>query len=216
MIIVDCYFISSFLNCWDCIFQIIFQLCLDDGHLGAIYHLHTVALADHAGGTGGLEHILFDQRNILDGAAQAGGAAVHVGQVVGTSQTFYDQGADRIIPCGGGAAGSGAAGVHVRTSVQLDFLGIVAARGLVVKLGDHKAENDVVQHKVHRTDHDHPHPVGLVVALPLPGTGAWMGALISALLHMDPKKTFPVIMLGVLTAGMIVSVLSFGILGNII
>ena len=43
-----------------------------------------------------------------------------------------------------------------------------------------------------------------------------MGALISALLHMDPKKTFPVIMLGVLTAGMIVSVLSFGILGNII
>ena len=50
----------------------------------------------------------------------------------------------------------------------------------------------------------------------LPGTGAWMGALISALLHMDPKKTFPVIMVGVLTAGMIVSVLSFGILGNII
>lgn len=62
-------------------------------------------------------------------------------------------------------------------------------------------------------------PIGgvyLFVALPLPGTGAWMGALISALLHMDPKKTFPVIMLGVLTAGMIVSVLSFGILGNII
>ena len=58
--------------------------------------------------------------------------------------------------------------------------------------------------------------VYLFVALPLPGTGAWMGALISALLHMDPKKTFPVIMLGVLTAGMIVSVLSFGILGNII
>ena len=57
--------------------------------------------------------------------------------------------------------------------------------------------------------------VYLFVALPLPGTGAWMGALISALLHMDPKKTFPVIMLGVLTAGMIVSVLSFGILGNI-
>ena len=58
--------------------------------------------------------------------------------------------------------------------------------------------------------------VYLFVALPLPGTGAWMGALISALLHMDPKKTFPVIMVGVLTAGMIVSVLSFGILGNII
>lgn len=58
--------------------------------------------------------------------------------------------------------------------------------------------------------------VYLFVALPLPGTGAWMGALISALLNMDPKKTFPVIMVGVLTAGIIVSVLSFGILGNII
>nr|WP_294682163.1 small multi-drug export protein [uncultured Anaerotignum sp.] len=58
--------------------------------------------------------------------------------------------------------------------------------------------------------------VYLFVALPLPGTGAWMGALISALLNMDPKKTFPVIMVGVLTAGIIVSVLSFGVLGNII
>lgn len=58
--------------------------------------------------------------------------------------------------------------------------------------------------------------VYLFVALPLPGTGAWMGALISVLLNMDPKKTFPVIMLGVLTAGIIVSVLSFGILGTII
>ncbi len=57
--------------------------------------------------------------------------------------------------------------------------------------------------------------VFLFVAVPLPGTGAWMGALISALLGMDPKKTFPVIMAGVLTAGLIVSVLSFGVLGSI-
>ena len=46
--------------------------------------------------------------------------------------------------------------------------------------------------------------VFLFVAVPLPGTGAWMGALISALLGMDPKKTFPVIMAGVLTASIIV------------
>lgn len=57
--------------------------------------------------------------------------------------------------------------------------------------------------------------VFLFVAIPLPGTGAWMGALISVLLNMDPKKTFPVIMLGVLTAGIIVSVLSFGLLGSL-
>lgn len=57
--------------------------------------------------------------------------------------------------------------------------------------------------------------VFLFVAVPLPGTGAWMGALISVLLNMDPKKTFPFIMLGVLTAGIIVSVLSFGVLGSL-
>ena len=55
----------------------------------------------------------------------------------------------------------------------------------------------------------------LFVAVPLPGTGAWMGALISVLLNMDPKKTFPVIALGVLTAGIIVSILSFGLLGSL-
>ena len=58
--------------------------------------------------------------------------------------------------------------------------------------------------------------VFLFVAIPLPGTGAWMGALISVLLNMDPKKTFPVIMVGVLTAGIIVSVLSFGLLGSLL
>lgn len=57
--------------------------------------------------------------------------------------------------------------------------------------------------------------VYLFVAIPLPGTGAWMGALISALLNMDARKTFPVILVGVLTAGIIVSVLSFGVLGSI-
>lgn len=53
----------------------------------------------------------------------------------------------------------------------------------------------------------------LFVAIPLPGTGAWMGALIAALLNMDNKKVFPVIVVGVLTAGIIVSLLSFGLLG---
>ncbi len=57
--------------------------------------------------------------------------------------------------------------------------------------------------------------VFLFVAIPLPGTGAWMGALISALLNMDPKKSFFFICLGVLTAGLIVSILSYGVLGNI-
>ncbi|MGM9619547.1 MAG: COG2426 family protein [Oscillospiraceae bacterium] len=49
------------------------------------------------------------------------------------------------------------------------------------------------------------------VALPLPGTGAWTGALIAALLDMRLKKAVPVIFVGVLIAGSIVTVLTYGV-----
>ncbi|MGE4215181.1 MAG: COG2426 family protein [Anaerotignaceae bacterium] len=52
----------------------------------------------------------------------------------------------------------------------------------------------------------------LFVGVPLPGTGAWTGALIASLLKLDKRKAFPVIILGVLVAGIIVSTLSFGLL----
>lgn len=52
----------------------------------------------------------------------------------------------------------------------------------------------------------------IFVAIPLPGTGAWTGALIAALLDMRLKKAVPVIFLGVLIAGMIVTALTFGFL----
>ena len=45
--------------------------------------------------------------------------------------------------------------------------------------------------------------VYLFVAVPLPGTGAWMGSLIANFLDLEPKKAVPVIILGVLTAGII-------------
>lgn len=54
--------------------------------------------------------------------------------------------------------------------------------------------------------------VFLFVAIPLPGTGAWMGALIASMLKMDGKKVFPVIVVGVFVAGILVSSLSFGLL----
>lgn len=41
----------------------------------------------------------------------------------------------------------------------------------------------------------------LFVAIPLPGTGAWTGALIAALLDMPLRKSIPSIFLGVVTAG---------------
>ncbi len=51
------------------------------------------------------------------------------------------------------------------------------------------------------------------VAIPLPGTGGWTGALIAALLDMRIKISFPVIALGVLIANIIMSVFSYGFLG---
>lgn len=52
----------------------------------------------------------------------------------------------------------------------------------------------------------------IFVAIPLPGTGAWTGALIAAMLDMRLKKAFPSIVLGVLTAGAIVAIVSYGAL----
>lgn len=52
----------------------------------------------------------------------------------------------------------------------------------------------------------------LFVAIPLPGTGAWTGSLIASLLRMKLRNSLPPIFLGVLTAGLIMSLLSFGII----
>lgn len=51
----------------------------------------------------------------------------------------------------------------------------------------------------------------ILVAIPLPGTGAWTGALIAALLNIRLKVSFPVILGGVLIAGVIVTCISCGI-----
>lgn len=53
----------------------------------------------------------------------------------------------------------------------------------------------------------------LFVAIPLPGTGAWTGALVADLLDIRIKHSFPVIACGVLCAGVIISALSYGLLG---
>lgn len=52
----------------------------------------------------------------------------------------------------------------------------------------------------------------LFVAIPLPGTGAWTGALIAALMDMQLKRAVPVITLGVLIAGVIVTSLTYGVM----
>lgn len=46
----------------------------------------------------------------------------------------------------------------------------------------------------------------IFVAIPLPGTGAWTGALVAAILDMPLRKALPSIFLGVITAGIIMTV----------
>ena len=52
----------------------------------------------------------------------------------------------------------------------------------------------------------------LFVAIPLPGTGAWTGALIAALLDIKTSKAVPVIMLGVCVAAMIMTLVTYGVI----
>ena len=58
---------------------------------------------------------------------------------------------------------------------------------------------------------------GLVafVGIPLPGTGAWTGALIAALLGIRFRKAFPAIVLGLVVATIIMTILSYTVLGTI-
>lgn len=51
----------------------------------------------------------------------------------------------------------------------------------------------------------------ILVAVPLPGTGAWTGALVAAMLDMQLKRAFPSIALGVAAAGLIVTMATYGV-----
>lgn len=53
------------------------------------------------------------------------------------------------------------------------------------------------------------------VGIPLPGTGAWTGALIAALLGIRFRKAFPAIVIGVCLAACIMTIISYGIVGGI-
>ena len=52
----------------------------------------------------------------------------------------------------------------------------------------------------------------ILVAIPLPGTGAWTGALVAAFLDTRLKRAVPAIFLGVCGAAAIMTLLTFGVL----
>lgn len=49
----------------------------------------------------------------------------------------------------------------------------------------------------------------IFVAIPLPGTGGWTGALIAVLMDMQIKKSVPAIGAGIITAGIIMSIITY-------
>ena len=51
----------------------------------------------------------------------------------------------------------------------------------------------------------------IFVAIPLPGTGAWTGALVAAFLDMPLRKAVPSILGGVITAGLIMTFLTHAV-----
>ena len=55
----------------------------------------------------------------------------------------------------------------------------------------------------------------VLVAIPLPGTGAWTGSLAAAFLDMRLNKAIPSIVAGVLIAGLAIGLLTYGVTGFI-
>lgn len=55
--------------------------------------------------------------------------------------------------------------------------------------------------------------LALFVGIPLPGTGAWTGSLIAALLDVDFKKAIVAELVGIAMATVIMSIVSYGLLG---
>lgn len=55
--------------------------------------------------------------------------------------------------------------------------------------------------------------LALFVGIPLPGTGAWTGSLIAALLDIDFKKAIVSELVGIAMATVIMSIVSYGLLG---
>lgn len=52
----------------------------------------------------------------------------------------------------------------------------------------------------------------ILVAIPLPGTGAWTGALVASLLDMRLKRALPAIAMGVAAAGLVVLLVTYGVI----
>ena len=53
----------------------------------------------------------------------------------------------------------------------------------------------------------------LLVGVPIPGTGAWSGSLISTLLNVEKKRAFLAVLVGVIMCGVIMTLAAYGAVG---
>ena len=81
---------------------------------------------------------------------------------------------------------------------------------IVLKL-ENKANNK--KNKIEKSEF-----IGLLlfVGIPLPGTGAWTGTLIASMINMDKKKALLASFLGVILAGIIMMIFSYGLLNKFV
>ena len=76
---------------------------------------------------------------------------------------------------------------------------------LVSRLENHAGK------KGHRLYHSQIIGLLLLVAVPLPGTGAWTGALVAALFNLRLRVSLPTIAAGVAIAGVLTAIITYGI-----
>ncbi len=101
----------------------------------------------------------------------------------------------------------------------LYFLGPIEQRLRFIQVFDH-----FFDHLFHRTRKKHSERIdkygalGLItfVAIPLPVTGAWTGVAVAYVFDIKKRYAFPAITLGVLIAGIIVTLLTQGVLNGVL
>lgn len=87
-----------------------------------------------------------------------------------------------------------------------DFFGRWKPFKIIIDWASEKANKHIAENK--RLQNFVALGLFLFVAIPLPGTGAWVGSLIANFLELKPKKAIPPIIAGVFTAGIIVLTLT--------
>ena len=88
-------------------------------------------------------------------------------------------------------------------------------KGKIIKSDEHEVKSEECEKKTHVLKMTAGAFLALMlfVALPIPGTGAWTGALVASLFGMPKLHSFLAILSGVLICGIIMCLASYGVLG---